>query len=183
MPSPGITKKIIAGTMKELLSKRPLSKISVGDIVERCEINRNTFYYHFKDKYDVVNWIFYTEYIAEFSHDEVENIWQFIEHLCCFFYKDKDFYSNALMEQGTNSLSEYFTDLIKGTIRVRIEELTEDDLYADFYVNFFSDAFVICFSNWLIEGAKLPPETLARFVKKAVTETAIKLAYDNDENA
>lgn len=42
------TKKAIISTFEELLNERPLSKITVKDIVERCGINRNTFYYHFE---------------------------------------------------------------------------------------------------------------------------------------
>ena len=41
------TKKAIISTFGELLNEQPLSKITVKEIVERCGINRNTFYYHF----------------------------------------------------------------------------------------------------------------------------------------
>ena len=44
----GFTKEIIAKTFTELLDEKPMSKITVKDIVERCGVNRNTFYYHFK---------------------------------------------------------------------------------------------------------------------------------------
>ena len=53
----GFTKEIIAKTFTELLDEKPMSKITVKDIVERCGVNRNTFYYHFKDIYDVLEWI------------------------------------------------------------------------------------------------------------------------------
>lgn len=50
----GFTKEIIARTLMELLEEKPMSKITVKDIVERCGVNRNTFYYHFRDIPDVV---------------------------------------------------------------------------------------------------------------------------------
>ena len=43
------TKKAIAGALKELMEEKPISKITVGDIADRCGINRQTFYYHFHD--------------------------------------------------------------------------------------------------------------------------------------
>ena len=42
----GFTKEIIARTFTELLEEKSMAKITVKDIVERCGVNRNTFYYH-----------------------------------------------------------------------------------------------------------------------------------------
>ena len=64
----GITKRVLADSIRKLMEQRPLAKISVGDIVEECGLNRNSFYYHFKDKYDLVNWIFYTDVILSLIH-------------------------------------------------------------------------------------------------------------------
>ncbi len=43
------TKKIIKDTFWEILEEKPYNKITVQDIVNRCRVNRNTFYYHFQD--------------------------------------------------------------------------------------------------------------------------------------
>lgn len=53
------TKLWIANTMKELMKTKPLEKIRVTEICRLAEIERPTFYYHFKDKYDLVAWIFF----------------------------------------------------------------------------------------------------------------------------
>ncbi len=44
-----LTKQAIKQSFWELLEQRPLAQITVKDIVERCGINRNSFYYHFQD--------------------------------------------------------------------------------------------------------------------------------------
>ena len=46
------TQKFIMSTFMQLLERESLDKITVRDIVEECEINRNTFYYHYSDIYD-----------------------------------------------------------------------------------------------------------------------------------
>ncbi len=46
---PNFTKLAIKNAFIKLLEEKPLSKISVRDIVEECGINRNSFYYHFQD--------------------------------------------------------------------------------------------------------------------------------------
>lgn len=43
------TRAAIIAAFAQLLEERPLNKITVKDIVDTCDINRNTFYYHFQD--------------------------------------------------------------------------------------------------------------------------------------
>ena len=52
------TKKAIVETFLELLKEHSLDKITVKDIVEKCGINRNTFYYYYQDIYDLIDDVF-----------------------------------------------------------------------------------------------------------------------------
>ncbi len=52
------TKRLLADSLRQLLEKKPLEKITVKEIVENCGVNRQTFYYNFQDIYDLVEWIF-----------------------------------------------------------------------------------------------------------------------------
>ena len=51
-----MTKRALAASLKNLLLQKPLNKITINDIAEDCGISRMTFYYHFKDIYDLVEW-------------------------------------------------------------------------------------------------------------------------------
>ena len=51
-----VTKRALEQSLKNLLLKKPLTKITINDIADDCGINRMTFYYHFKDIYDLVEW-------------------------------------------------------------------------------------------------------------------------------
>ncbi len=51
------TKKAIAYTFKDLLKEKPFNKITINDIANKCDINRQTFYYHFQDIRDLIEWI------------------------------------------------------------------------------------------------------------------------------
>ncbi|MBQ1492999.1 MAG: TetR family transcriptional regulator, partial [Blautia sp.] len=53
------TKRWIAHAMKKLLEKKPLDKVHVTEICQLAEVERPTFYYYFKDKYDLMAWIFF----------------------------------------------------------------------------------------------------------------------------
>ena len=52
-----LTKRALAASLKKLLAQKPLSKITIADITEDCGMNRMTFYYHFQDIYDLIDWI------------------------------------------------------------------------------------------------------------------------------
>ena len=56
-----ITKMWIAEKMRELMKHKPIDKIRVTEICKVADIERPTFYYHFKDKYDLVAWMFCTD--------------------------------------------------------------------------------------------------------------------------
>ena len=58
MPRSNQTKRLLAQSLQEIMATTPLEKISVNDIVDHAGVGRNTFYYHFEDKYDLVNWYF-----------------------------------------------------------------------------------------------------------------------------
>jgi probable dihydroxyacetone kinase regulator len=52
------TKRALAESFKKLLRRQSFDKITVKEIVEDCGVNRQTFYYHFHDIYDLMEWIF-----------------------------------------------------------------------------------------------------------------------------
>ena len=55
--SKATTKFAIAFAFKELLLEKSIDKITINDITEKCGINRQTFYYHFHDIYELIEWI------------------------------------------------------------------------------------------------------------------------------
>lgn len=82
-----LTKRALAAAMKELMEQMPFSKISVSDIAEQCGMNRKSFYYHFKDKYDLVNWIFDMEYLQLSSGRIMPGSGIFLPSCVVFFTK------------------------------------------------------------------------------------------------
>lgn len=55
------TKDALVRSFVQLLNEKPFDKITVTDVVRACGVNRNTFYYHFQDLYDLVDELFRTE--------------------------------------------------------------------------------------------------------------------------
>ena len=105
MPRSKQTKHLLAQSLQELLATMPLEKISVNDIVEQAGVGRNTFYYHFEDKYDLVNWYFQsgvTEFLVNRSnYTSWESLLFAMEE---YFRENKQFYTRVLQYTGQNCL-------------------------------------------------------------------------------
>lgn len=69
-----LTQKAIMQAFKELLETTPFDKITVSAITKRCEIHHNTFYYHYKDIYDLLE-IWLGEVLGPFSREEMDGDW------------------------------------------------------------------------------------------------------------
>lgn len=119
MSNSDFTKFMIARGLKQLLEGRSFTDITVGDIARHCKMSRNTFYYHFKDKYDVINWIFYTE-ITPLIGDTVSiDKWGSGMRALCHYIQE-NIYTNVVQFQGQNSLSdclmEFYENLVQNII-------------------------------------------------------------------
>ena len=112
MPDSNLTKHALAQAMKDLMRTEPFSKISVGDICQICHMSRKSFYYHFRDKYDLVNWIFDSEFLQTLRPEDYRSGWALLADLCAYFYREQEFYRGALQITGQNSFREYFSQAI-----------------------------------------------------------------------
>ena len=169
-----ITKKALAESMKKLMKVRPMKKINIKDIVNGCNMNRQSFYYHFKDKYDLVNWIYYAEFVVTIRETPMHS-WEILEKICDFFYENKVFYKNAFQVTGQNSFSEYFIEVLHPILTVQLNNVFKNNKNVDFYATFYADAIRVSISRWLIEGAEIPAEQFVNLLKTAVEGVALKL--------
>lgn len=99
-----ITKKAIAQCLKNLAAEKSFLKISIGDITAACGLNRQTFYYHFQDKYELLDWIYYEECFVPILDGITFDNWHLrIKQLLDTLKKEKVFYSNVIKNAGRAS--------------------------------------------------------------------------------
>lgn len=117
-----ITKEALANALKELLEKQPLSKISVKCITDYCNISRNTFYYHFKDKYELINWIFYTDMLENVNtFNDPSKLTESFVKVCKCLYANRKFYLACFQYVGQNSLFDYLYDIYYELWKINID--------------------------------------------------------------
>ena len=153
---------------------KPFAKISVSDICEACDMNRKSFYYHFKDKYDLVNWIYDTECLAALSKKGGDAGWDVVEELCAYFYENRGFYRKTLAVEGQNFFSEYLRDIAGAMIARDLEAFSAEGDSFDFFVNFYTDAFLCAVKRWLLDRDCMPAGDFSRLLKRCLPHKTIR---------
>jgi len=171
MADSSITKRALAAAMKQLMSEMPFDKINIVHICERCGMNRKSFYYHFRDKYDLVNWIYDTEFIALASKKAYPSGWDFLTDLCQYLYTERTFYRRALKIKGQNSFSDHFTELLQPVLVEYLKEIFGSSI-SDFHVLFFSDAFTGTIKRWILEMDGVNAEGFIALLQSILQQTA-----------
>ncbi|MGT2756366.1 dihydroxyacetone kinase transcriptional activator DhaS [Streptococcus ovuberis] len=111
MTSSIITKKRIAKAFKSVLKNKDFEKVSVTDIMEVAQMRRQTFYSHFLDKYELLEWIFRTE-LQEQIIDNLNYISGIglLHEIFYFFDQNRTFYKALFAVQTQNDFLSYFQD-------------------------------------------------------------------------
>lgn len=182
MADSNMTKRALSDALKELMETEPFSKISAGDICKKCGMNRKSFYYHFKDKYDLINWIYYTEFLAVAEAKEDITSWGLLCDLCDYFYLNRSFYRKTLSIEGQNSFSEYFRDIVASIFTGALLEIGADEENIGFFVDFYSDAFVSAIKKWLMNKNCLEPQKFVELLKSCLTDISAKIIEALSEN-
>jgi len=171
---------LLADSFKELVLKKPIEKITIKEITDGAGVIRVTFYNHFQDKYELLEWIFREEVIGPLRillwNDMVEEALTFMFNA---ILKNKEFYSRASRLEGQNSfssimntcfaelISEYLEDHIGQGAR-KYEWLTPARLG-----DFGAQNMTYFLMNWIHGGMQQPPEEMVE-IYNFVTSHALK---------
>ena len=164
---PQYTKKALAEALKAALQTKPLDKITVKELVETCRINRQTFYYHFQDIYDLLGWIYQTEAIDSIRYKKSYDTWQ-QGLLAIFTYvrDNQELCINTYRSLARDHLERFLDEVLNDLLGHVVDEIAADTAAAgeqkQFITRFYSYAFAGVLLDWLKQGLKTPPETLAR---------------------
>lgn len=140
------TKERIAQALKTLTVKKSFHKITINDISGECGMTRENFYYHFRDKFDIVNWILLKEIINPLSEVEDFEIW--VKELIFAIDKDRGVYKRLVGEIGKDMVKENLYPLMERKIRYLIDRSLDSSVWnmrkekIDFAASYFTNAFI-----------------------------------------
>lgn len=160
-----ITKRALVQSLKNLLQQKPLSKITISDITEDCGISRMTFYYHFKDIYDLVEWACAEDAARALQNKKTYDTWQ--QGFVQIFHavrENKVFVMNVYRCVNREQVEKYLvplTDqLIMGVITERAAGMTVREADQQFIAQVYSYAFVGIMLDWIRDDMRADPEEL-----------------------
>ena len=173
----------LAEAIKTLMETEPLDKITVRDIVESAHTTRQSFYRHFQDKYDLVNWYF--ERLAQKSFKLMGVQYTLREGLLKkfeFIRQEKTFFSQAFRSQDYISLMHYDYQCILDFYTKWIEQKTQQPLtpQIQFLLEMYCRGSMQMTVKWVIQGAKESPETIVDLLIDAQPEKLRAMLRDTE---
>ena len=168
------TKEALAAAMKKMLAIKPLEKITVKDLVEECGVNRQTFYYHFDDVYDLLEWVFEEDanrvLPSEIGDDIVSERWR--ECVLVYFHylnENRSMVLNIYNSQNRSYMLRYYKEKLRmcvhGFAVIVSQGQNIDWADLEYVVDFYVNGVVGIISMWLDNNMEIGPEaTVERFM-------------------
>ncbi len=177
-----ITQIKLADALKSLMELKSFEKISVSDITNYCSVHRQTFYYHFADKYELLNWICRREIIEPLTEDfSLDNMYDKLSSMFTDMRAQKSFYQSALkinVEVLFNYISNLVVDRLEQTFDdierengLQPKDTKENKLLAEFFGYGISGIVL----KWASSGMKETPKELTMHIK-SIVDSCKKLA-------
>ncbi len=161
----------LADALKRCMRQAPLEKITVGEIAEECGTTRQTFYRHFKDKYDLVNWYFDKILLESFEHmGEGRTIYEGLVNKFHYIEEERLFFKAAFKNDAQNNLRDHDFHLILAFYTERIEGKTGKKLpeHLRFLLEMYCQGSIYMTVQWVLGKIKGSPEEMAESLVDAM---------------
>ena len=160
------TKRALEASLKKLLLQKPLNKITINDITEDCGVNRMTFYYHFKDIYDLVDWIMVEDAAKALEgRQSFENWTDAFLDILHQVQDNKVLVMNVYRSVSREQLEQYLYKLLDSMLRDFVDRsaqgFTVQDSDKQFIIDFYKYGFVGLALEWIRRDMKADPAIMA----------------------
>ena len=151
------TKRIIANALEEMLRNKSIDKITVSSLIEACGISRQTFYYHFRDIYDLVEWACQEDARRILDGKRTYTTWQEgFRRILDGLIDNRPFILNVYRSVRREQVETFLFQVTHGLLMGVVEELDprgevrEED--KAFLADFYKYAFVGLVLDWIRTG-------------------------------
>jgi probable dihydroxyacetone kinase regulator len=180
-----VTEKALSNSLRELLTEKPIDKITVGELTERCGISRMTFYYHFADIYDLADWTCRDITQSILEGKKTYETWQ-EGYLAVFkeLIRERNLAMNVYQHMDHDTLAGYLHTVTYHLVRDVVDEeaaasglnVSPEDRGA--IADFYQYGLVGLVMEWVREGMESDPQAIVDECSTTI-EGAILLALQN----
>lgn len=159
------TKNLIKEEFIKLLEEKSFNSITISELSQRCDINRNTFYYHYEDIYSLVKEILSDEIKKLDQEFNFTASWEkSLLHAASFLLDNKKAAQNLFRSIDKNDLDSYLYTICGSVMTKYIEsECKDKGIRANpkdkiLVINFYRAALVGLFEKWIQDGMEESPD-------------------------
>ena len=152
----------------ELVQKKNISDITVKDIVSNCDLSRATFYRYFKDKYDLMSWVFQDELNEILKKYPNLNGWREVTfETLNFIYNKKEYFKNTVQYRNQNSIIEHISERTNFYFISRFKyKFGENNIPKSLIksIDFYCAGISYLLEEWIMHGMIESPETITNWL-------------------
>lgn len=169
---------LLADAFKELVCKQPIEKITVKEITDKAGVIRPTFYNHFQDKYELLEWIIRKQILEPVN--PLISAKMIDEALLLIFHairEEKEFYNNAVKLEGQNS----FERIVRNCIEEMILEVVSQNkkqgssrhpwLDAQHISQYYAQSMCFVVVSWIKSGMQIEPQEITDIYNFIITRS------------
>lgn len=177
-----LTKRLIANSFKELMLQTPFEKITIKMITDYANVIRPTFYNHFHDKYELVEWIVQDEIIEPTKELFKENKGsEGMKYLFKGFYEDKEYYKKAFDIVGQNGFGETLLENLAGLfdeVLKAYSETGQEPQHGDLLARYYAGGLITVISFVLFEADDMSLEEIIDTYRYMMEHSIYQLIND-----
>lgn len=161
-----LTKKKLSDSLMQVLKNKPLDKITISDLTSVCGVNRQTFYYHFHDIYDLIDWIYVTKGEEAIGQNRTYTTWQEgLREIMKLMRHYREFVLQTFHSRSREHLQQILLLSSSRMIKRITQEVSAGRLNPDdeqFIADFYKYAFTGIVLEWIDRGMKEDPAVIVR---------------------
>lgn len=166
-----LTQKKLASSLKDLMKKKPLSKITVSELCSACGVNRKTFYYHFENIYSLLDWMLNQETVEIVkSFDLLTDNEAIIDFVIDYVDQNSHILNCAYDAMGREGMKNFFStgfsEVILNLIGCLEEtmQLSLSPSYKQFLCSFYTNALAGLLIDWFHDKAVCTKQNIIDYI-------------------
>ena len=170
------TRRLMGDALKTLLAEKPFSKLTVSEVIRVCGVNRKTFYYHFRDLYDLLGWVLNEEAIGVVHGFDLLTDYEEAIRFSMDYVENNPYLANCLGDAAAlMEMKRFFYADFLGIVLSVIETAEQEagtrlePAFRDYAARFYTEAIVAMLIDWAKNGRHADKEHTLGYLSRILS--------------